>query len=65
VNVRGVFLYRLGEHGIDETDDGCVVFALEQVGLLGQVLGQMRQVGGLLDARSGFHCVITRFIGKP
>ena len=50
VDVRGVFLHRLGEHGIDQADDGRVVFALEQVGLFGQVLRQVRQVGGFFDA---------------
>ena len=56
VDVRGVFLHRLREHGVDEADDRRVVFALEQVRLLGQLLRQMREVGGFLDARRGFAC---------
>ena len=50
VDVRGVFLHRLREHRVDETDDGRVVFALEQVGLFGQVLREVREVGGFLHA---------------
>ena len=38
VDVGGVLAHRLGQHGIDQADDRRVVVALEQVGLLGQLL---------------------------
>jgi hypothetical protein len=63
VDVGRVFLHRLSEDGIDETNDGRIVFAFEQVGLLGQVLRKMRKVGGLLDALGGFHGVVASLVG--
>jgi hypothetical protein len=50
VDVRGVFLHRLREHRVDQTDDRRVVLALEEIRLLGQLLGEVREVGGFLDA---------------
>ena len=49
VDVGGVLLDRLGEHGVDQADDRRIVVAVEQVGLLGQFLRQMRQVGGVVE----------------
>ena len=63
VDVGGVFLHRLREHGVDEPDDRRVVFALEQVGLLGQILREMREVGGFFDAVGGLHGVVAGFVG--
>ena len=65
VDVRGVFLHRLGEHGVDQPDDGRVVFALEQVGLLGKILREVRQIGGLFHTFGGLHRVVARFVGHP
>ena len=56
-------LHRLREHRVDQADDRRVVFALEQVGLLGQVLREVREVGGLLDALGGLHGVVAGFVG--
>ena len=50
VDVRGVFLDRLGQHGVDQADDWRVVLALEQVRRLGQALCEAREVGFVLDA---------------
>jgi hypothetical protein len=50
VDVRGVFLDGLGQHGVDQADDRRVVLALQQVGGLGQALRQAREVGLALDA---------------
>ena len=63
VDVGGVFLHRLREHGVDEPDDGRVVFALEQVRLFGQVLREVREVGGFLDTFGGLHGVVAGFVG--
>ena len=63
VDVGRVFLHRLREHGVDEADDRRVVFALEQVGLFGQVLREVREVGGFLDAFGGLHGVVAGFVG--
>ena len=65
VDVRGVFLHRLRQHGVDEPDDRRVVFAFEQVGLLGQVLREVREVGGVLDAFGGLHGVVAGLVGEP
>jgi hypothetical protein len=58
VDVRGVLLHRLGEHRVDQADDRRVVVALEQVGLLGQVLGEEGEIGGLLEAAGGI-CIAS------
>ena len=63
VDVGGVLADRLGQHGVDQADDRRVVIALEQVGLLGQVLGQVRQVGGVLEAPHRLHRVGAGLIG--
>src|ERR1017187_2026418 len=39
---------RLGQHRIDETDDRCIIIALEQIRLLGQHLRQVRQIRRLV-----------------
>ena len=44
VDIRGPFANGLCQHAVDQADDRRVVFALEQVGRLGQILGQARQV---------------------
>ena len=43
-------------------DDGRVVFALEQVGLFGQILREVREVGGFLDAFGRLHGVVAGFV---
>ena len=63
VDVGRVLLDRLREHRIDEANDRRVVFALEQVGLLGQVLREVRKVGRLFHAFGRFHGVVAGFIG--
>ena len=50
VDVGGVLAHRLREQRVDQADDRRIVLALEQVGLLGQVLRQVRQIGGVLEA---------------
>ena len=63
VDVRGVLLDRLGQQRVDELDDRRIVLALEQVGLLGQVLREMREVDLLLDAARRAAGIDAGFIG--
>ncbi len=58
VDVRGVLLHRLGQHRIDQADDRRIVVALEQIGLLGQFLRQVRQIGGVLEPPTA--CIASR-----
>ena len=44
MDVRGILLHRLGQQGIDQTDDGCIVLGLQQVFRFGQFLGDAGQV---------------------
>ncbi len=53
MDVRGVLANRLAEQGVDQPDDGRVVVAFQQVGLLGQVLRKMGEVGVLVEAATG------------
>ena len=50
VDVGGVLAHRLRQQRIDQADDRRVVVALEQVGLLGQFLRQVREVGVAFEA---------------
>ena len=61
VDVGGVLLDRLGEHRVDQADDRRIVVALEQVRLLGQVLRQVRQIGGVLEP--DLHGFAAAFVG--
>ena len=63
VDVRGVFLDRLREHRVDQPDDRRVVLALEQVGLFGQILREVREVGGFFDACGRLHRVVAGLVG--
>ena len=63
VDVGGVFLHRLREHGVDQADDRRVVLALEQVRLLGQVLREVGEVGGVVEAFGGLHGTRARLVG--
>ena len=63
VDVGGVFLDRLGEHGVDQPDDRRVVLAFEQVGRLGQVLGEVREVGGVFESLDRLHRVRAGLVG--
>ena len=62
MNIRSVFLHRLGEDRIDEADDRRVIVAVEQI-LLGKILREMRQVGLLIEAFDGLHRFLAAFIG--
>ncbi len=55
VDVRGILLHRLGEQRVDEADDRGLVLALEQVGRLRDFLGEVGEVGFLLEAAHGVH----------
>jgi len=48
MDVRGVVAHRLGQQGVDEADDRRSILALEQVSLLGQVLGKEIEIDALL-----------------
>jgi hypothetical protein len=50
VNVGGVVLHRLGEDRVDQLDDRRLVIALQQVGLLRQILREVREVGFVIHA---------------
>ena len=64
MDVGGVFLDGLRQHGIQQPDDGRVIFAFEQVGRLGQLFGEQRQVGVAFEAFRGFHrCFGAGFVG--
>ncbi len=52
VDVGGVLADRLGQQRIDQADDRRVIVALEQIGLLGQILRQVRQIGRLPRGRA-------------
>ncbi len=55
MDVRRVFLDGLGQQRVDQPDDGRVVVALQQVRGLGNVLGQMREVGVVVEALEHLH----------
>ena len=52
VDVRSVLADRLRQQRVDQPDDRRIIVALEQVRLLGQLLRQVRQIGGVLEAPS-------------
>ncbi len=55
VDVRAVFLDRLGQERVDQPDDRRLVLALEQVGNLRDVLREVREVGVFLEAAHRVH----------
>ena len=55
VDVGGVLLDRLRQQRIDQADDRRVVVALEQVGRLGQLLGECGEVGVVLEPAHRLH----------
>ena len=65
MNVRGVFLDRLGQQGIDEANNGGIVFAFQQVFGFRQCLGNLEQVHVITKAFHHLHGFIgALFIGS-
>ena len=62
VNVRAVFLHRLREQGVDQSNDRRLVVTFEQIRSFGNAFGKMRKVGVVIqtfehlhgNARAGF-----------
>src|SRR6185436_12150192 len=50
VNIGRVVLHRLGEDRVDQLDDRRLIVAFEQVGLLRQILREVREVGFVIHA---------------
>ena len=66
VDVGGVLLHRLGEHGVDQPDDRRIVVAVEEVRLLRQFQREVRQVGGIVQSLDGgLHGVRACLIDLP
>ena len=63
VNVGGILLDRLGEHRVDQANDRRVVLAVEQVRLLGQLLSEVREIGGVVEPLDCLHRVRARLVG--
>ncbi len=63
VDVRGALAHRLRQHGVDQADDRRVIVALEQIGLLGQFLHQVREIGVALEALDRLHRFVAGFVG--
>ena len=55
VDVRGIFLDGLRQERIDQPDDGRFIVALEQVGRLRNVLGQVREIGVVVEPLEHLH----------
>ena len=55
VDIRGVLLDRLRQQRVDQANDRRFVVALEQIGGLGDVLGQMREIGIVVQALQHLH----------
>jgi rRNA processing protein Gar1 len=55
VDVRRVLLHRLRQQRVDQADDRGFVLALEQVGLLRDVLGEVGEVGFLIEPAHRIH----------
>ncbi len=62
MDIRGVFPHRLRQQGVDQPDDRCIVVAFEQIGLFGQVQGQMREVRGALEALDRLHRLVAGLV---
>ena len=55
MNIRGVFLDRLGQQGIDEADDRRIILTFQQVFRLGKLLGDAEQVHALAEITHHLH----------
>ena len=63
VNIRGVLAHRLGEQGVDQADDRCVVFAFQKVGGLGQCIGDLGEIERIVHVGGHGECIIrTAFV---
>ncbi len=58
MDVRGVLLDRLGQQGVDQTDDGRLILGLQQVFRLGQGLGHRHQIGVLAQPFDELHGIV-------
>ena len=65
MDIRRVFLDRLGQQRVDQADDRRLVVAFQEVGGFGNVLRQVREVGIVVQALQHLHGGAgTRFVGN-
>src|SRR5690606_5985377 len=55
MDIGRIVLYGLRQDGVDQLDDRRLIVAFEQIGGLGQVLGEMREVGTVFHSADHLH----------
>jgi len=64
VDIGSVFFDCLCQQCIDETNDRCIIFAIEQVGLFRQILREKGEIGCVIKATRSSAGIAARLVGE-